>query len=60
MWTDGMVEVGEDEGVGGEIEDGSLKAREEPVSVGSSYKPLLGTDLILGMIKVVSSVVVES
>ena len=59
VWTERMVEVCEEEG-GGEIEDGSWKAREEPVSMGSSYKPLLGTDLILGMIKVVFSVAAVS
>ena len=55
-----MVEVDEEEGVEGRVDDSSWKAREEPGSVGSSYNPFLGTDLILGMIKVVFSVAAES
>ena len=54
------VEVSEAEGAGGMVEEGSWKARGEPRSGNPSYNPFLGTDLILGMTKLVFGVVVES
>ena len=54
------VEVSETEGAGGRVEEGSWKARGEPRSGDPSYSPFLGTDLVLGMIKIVFGVVIES